>query len=112
MRRFLIVALLLVVATIPSTRYARRAYRTAFSEFALYQVALLPVRLPHWTVLMAADTLAVNCVRVDGVAYNKYGLCNRVCPMNRDLILGCGECINCRKCLEPCRKDAIYYGKK
>ncbi len=67
---------------------------------------------PMGAVLMAADTLAVNRVRVDGAACNTCGLCNRVCPMNRDLVSGHGECINCGKCLEACRKGALYYGKK
>jgi polyferredoxin len=67
---------------------------------------------PMGAVLMAADAVALNRVRVAEPSCNACRLCTRVCPMNRDLVNGKGECINCGKCFETCRKDALYYGKK
>lgn len=70
------------------------------------------IACPLGALLWITERISILNVRVRNDACTKCTLCNRVCPMGRDLVSGSGECIACGKCLVACRKDALYYGKK
>jgi len=66
---------------------------------------------PLGVLLWLGEHISIFNVRVDKESCNSCQLCNKICPMNKDLVSGKGECIGCGKCLEKCRKNSIYYGR-
>lgn len=67
---------------------------------------------PLGAILWASERIPLLRVRTREGKCNSCGICNRVCPMDKDIPNGKGECICCGECLRKCRKGALYYGHK
>jgi len=66
---------------------------------------------PLGAILWVTEKVPLYRVRV-GASCNSCSLCNKVCPMNKDIPNDGGECICCGECLEKCKKGSLEYKLK
>ncbi|HPR41146.1 MAG TPA: 4Fe-4S binding protein [Candidatus Methanofastidiosa archaeon] len=64
---------------------------------------------PLGALLWLTEKVPLYRVKVDREKCVSCNLCNRVCPMNKDIPKDQGECICCGECIRKCRKGLLKY---
>jgi len=64
---------------------------------------------PLGALLWITEKIPLFRVKVDKKNCISCGLCNKVCPMNKDIPNDKGECICCGKCIDRCKKGFVKY---